>query len=176
MSESRLWNHIGRAQSLLSISKWSPLNGVLIGTTLGSFPTSKSKIYVLRAGVNFRESLLHRTNSVNKFGGRGTMIHHPGGQQGGEKGVWMEEGAALAVKGGKDAAIRCTTTWMLKEYMLTQRRNVSLTNVPQVPLRLHSYFPFSVELSVGFNQVQLEKPRESVSHSVTSDPLQLHGR
>ena len=79
MSESRLWNHIGRAQSLLSISKWSPLNGVLIGTTLGSFPTSKSKIYVLRAGVNFRESLLHRTNSVNKFGGRG---HHDTQPQG----------------------------------------------------------------------------------------------
>ena len=71
------------------------------------------------------------------------MIHSPGGQQGREKGASNRRGGvALAVTGGKDSTIRCTVKKILKEYILSQRRNVSLTNVPQVPLRLHVLFPF----------------------------------
>ena len=33
------------------------------------------------------------------------------------------------------------------------------------------YFPFSVELSDSFNQVQLQKPSESVGRSPTSDSV-----
>ena len=71
------------------------------------------------------------------------MIHSPGGQQGREKGAPNRKGGvALAVTGGKDSTIHCTTKQMLKEYILSQRRNVSLTNVPPVCLRLHVLFPF----------------------------------
>ena len=174
MSESGLWNHVGGAQSLLSVSKWSPLNGVLMGTTLGSFPTAKSKIYVLRAGVNCRESLLHRTNSVNKFGGRGTMTHRPGGLQGGEKGVWTEEGGGLSSQRSEGCCDPLHHKADAQGIYVDSKKECVSHKCPPSPSQAPFLSPFQRWTQWRFNQVQLEKPSESVSHSVTSDSLHLH--
>ena len=102
------------------------------------------------------------------------MTHRPGGLQGGEKGVWTEEGGGLSSQRSEGCCDPLHHKADAQGIYVDSKKECVSHKCPPSPSQAPFLSPFQRWTQWRFNQVQLEKPSESVSHSVTSDSLHLH--